>query len=149
MSDMANTPKKVGLLGTRNKQISPDDISLLRQEVYSIVEKNLERASQVLEGSVSWNGNQVRLYLAMMDKVLPAQSEKLSVHEHKHDITELSKEELLKLILEERAKQEAKSSLEKSKVIEGEIISEGEPLPETFMNTPMNPPEELTRKQPS
>jgi hypothetical protein len=77
--------------------LPPRQIAWVRQGIVNIVEKNLQKASDVLDGTAKWDTNQTRLFVAFLDKVAPRMSDNL----HRHtmapqgkDYTNLSRAEL-------------------------------------------------------
>ena len=76
--------------------ISVKEMDALRQNVLSIVNRNMPVISDVLAGHKSWTPQQAKLFLAMFDKVLPTLSSSHNITETL-DMTKMSREELEKI----------------------------------------------------
>jgi hypothetical protein len=77
--------------------LRPRQIAWVRQGIINIVERNLQKASDVLDGSAKWDGNQTRLFLGFLDKVAPRMSDNIHRHEMQptaRDYANLSRAEL-------------------------------------------------------
>jgi hypothetical protein len=77
--------------------LRPKQIAWVRQGIINIVERNLRKASDVLDGSAKWDGNQTRLFLGFLDKVAPRMSDNIHRHEMQptaRDYANLSRAEL-------------------------------------------------------
>lgn len=96
---------KRGLLGLNSLNAIPaEDIEALRRGVFNVVRSNIPRVRQVLEGTRKWDPQQTRLYLALMNKVLPELTASYSENHHTHSIEELGQQELLEIIAAETAR---------------------------------------------
>lgn len=81
--------------------IPVDDILGLQKGVFNVVKGNLHKAREVLEGKRQWNGQQVKLYLALLGKVMPDLSQTYNVHDHHKPTNEMGIEELQHFIQEQ------------------------------------------------
>lgn len=77
--------------------LPPNQIAHVRRGIVNIIERNLDKAEQVLAGTMVWNGVQANLFLKLLDKVAPNMSE--SLHRHTmavptHAYDKLSRAEL-------------------------------------------------------
>lgn len=89
---------KPSLLGLKSRNIiNPEDIDALRAGVFDIVKKNIPRVREVFDGKRVWSNQQVKLYLSLMDKVMPTLTASHNIHEHVSSLDELSLEELKRL----------------------------------------------------
>lgn len=55
-----------------SSSITLEQIDGLREGVFEVVAANVVRAQQVLEGRHAWSGTQAKLFLHMLDKVMPS-----------------------------------------------------------------------------
>ena len=60
--------------------IDPKDIDLLRRGVFNVVKQNVPRVREVLQGTRQWNPQQVKLYLSLLNKVMPDLSQSHNEH---------------------------------------------------------------------
>lgn len=88
-------------------EVTPEQMDSLRRSVFDMVKKNTQTAREVLDGTRTWDAQQTRLFLALVNKVLPDLH--FSKHEHEHrEVTEMSEAELQQIA-------------SKGKVIEAEV----------------------------
>jgi hypothetical protein len=76
------------------KALNKAKIDGLRRSVFDTVAARLKDASEVLEGKQTWSNQQVRLFTAMLDKVLPDLQHKHNSFSDERDITKLSRAQL-------------------------------------------------------
>lgn len=60
--------------------LRPSQIAGIRQSIVNVVEKNIRKAENVLEGTETWTAPQTQLFLKLLDKVAPNMSE--TMHRH-------------------------------------------------------------------
>lgn len=103
-----NLPVKTG--GVKGSDalslIDPSEIALLQKGVFNVVKQNMPRVREVLQGTRSWNPQQVKLYLALLDKVMPTLNHSV-VDDRRKDVNEMTPAELRALIAEETRKASA------------------------------------------
>jgi len=107
--DMSKKKKKPGapvktsnLAGMKKLlAIAPEETDQLRRGVFNLVKKNLPKAKEVLEGKRTWSNQQVKLYLSLMDKVMPTLTATKHDHTVKTSIDDLSVDDLKRLAQEE------------------------------------------------
>ncbi len=93
------TTKKKGMTGFNQLMaIPPEDIEALRRGVFNVVRSNLPRVREVIAGSRKWDNNQVKLYLALMNKVMPELSASYSENHTNLSMDELSTEQLRAIV---------------------------------------------------
>lgn len=110
--------------------VSSDQVDKLRLSVFKTVQRHLNAADLVMQGKKNWDQVQLKLFLSMMDKVLPTLTHNhKTVEELKKPLDQYSNDELLELL--ERAAN--------AKAITAEII-EAEPVPVSIpTNAPITP----------
>ena len=93
--------------------VSPDQVDKLRLRVYNSVARHLSAADQVIQGKKKWDQVQLRLFLSMMDKVMPTLTHShKTIEDVRKPLDQYTNEELLELL--ERA------SI--AKAIEAEVV---------------------------
>ncbi len=96
---------KRGLLGMNALNAIPvEDIEKLRRGVFNVVSANLPRVREVLAGTRKWDPQQARLYLAMLNKVMPELSASYSETNSTVNIDSCSPEQLRAIIAAETSK---------------------------------------------
>lgn len=108
---MAKTPgnkgmtNKRGLVGINSlNSIPPEQIEDLRRGVFNVVKQNLPRVREVLSGTRKWDPNQTRLYLALLNKVMPELSQSYTETNVTHSMDDLTTDQLKAIIASETAK---------------------------------------------
>lgn len=81
--------------------IPVEQIELLRLGVFNVVKQNTPRVREVLAGTRQWNPQQVKLYLSMLNKVMPDLSQSYNEHSHTKSLDEMSVEELKAIVAQE------------------------------------------------
>lgn len=81
--------------------IDPKDIDLLRRGVFNVVKQNVPRVREVLQGTRQWNPQQVKLYLSLLNKVMPDLSQSHNEHHVTKSIDDMSADELRSFIADE------------------------------------------------
>lgn len=81
--------------------IDPKDIDLLRKGVFNLVKQNVPRVREVLQGTRQWNPQQVKLYLSLLNKVMPDLSQSHNEHHVTKSIDDMSADELRSFIADE------------------------------------------------
>ena len=90
------------ILGAAALDLIPaSEIELLRRGVFNVVKQNVPRVREVLTGTRQWNPQQVKLYLALLDKVMPDLNHSYHQHDHKKSLDELSVDELRRIAAQE------------------------------------------------
>lgn len=84
--------------------IPPEQIELLRKGVFNVVKQNVPRVREVLDGTRQWNPQQVKLYLSLLNKVMPDLNQSYNEHHHTKSMDEMSVEELKELVAKEVGK---------------------------------------------
>ena len=51
--------------------VTPMEVDRVRRSVLDVVRKNIPKVRRVLDGSISWNNQQVRVFGLMLNKVMP------------------------------------------------------------------------------
>lgn len=75
--------------------LSPGQIAHIRGKVAAVINDYLPHAAEVLDGSRVWTPVQARVFVALLDKVVPNLSASHSVHEHRlQGVKEMSREQL-------------------------------------------------------
>lgn len=97
-------------LGALSK-IEPEQIALLQKGVFDVVKQNLPRVREVLTGHRQWNPQQVKLYLAMLNKVMPDLSQSHNTHDHSKSVDEMTPDELRAVVADEISKREAAAKM--------------------------------------
>lgn len=96
---------KRGLIGLNSlNSIPPEQIEDLRRGVFNVVKQNLPRVRDVLNGTRKWDPNQTRLYLALLNKVMPELSQSYTETHTSHSVDDLSPDQLRAIIAQETAK---------------------------------------------
>lgn len=95
--------KKTSLQGSPTS-IPVESIDDLRRGVFNIVKQNIPRVREVLQGSRSWNNQQVRLYLALLNKVMPELSQSYAEQRTTHSVDEMTPDQLRAIIENEAAR---------------------------------------------
>lgn len=108
---MAKSPKsknksgKGSLIGLQAlNQIPPHEIELLRRGVFNVVKQNVPRVREVLTGTRQWNPQQVKLYLSLLNKVMPDLNQSYSEHHITKSVDEMTTEELKAIVAKEVGK---------------------------------------------
>lgn len=83
-------------------QVPTEEIFQLHAGVFNIVKKNLPTLQGVINGQVRWTPTQAKVYLGLLDKVMPNLNKTKVEKVEGRPIDELSMEELL-AIVEDRA----------------------------------------------
>lgn len=97
--------KRGGVAGANSLSLIPaEDIELLRRGVFNVVKQNVPRVREVLTGTRQWNPQQVKLYLALLNKVMPDLTHNYNEHEHRKSLDEMSVEELKAIVATEVGK---------------------------------------------
>lgn len=92
---MAN-PKKPP--ATTANGIPVEHIDLVRKDVFDVVRKNVPALQEVIEGTRAWSNQQVKLYLALLDKVMPSLSQTHNINENLNlSVEDLSTEQLQRI----------------------------------------------------
>lgn len=100
-----NSNGKGGVIGANAiLSIPPEDIELLRRGVFNVVKQNVPRVREVLTGTRQWNPQQVKLYLSLLNKVMPDLSQSYNEHNHRKSLEEMSIDELKDLVASEVGK---------------------------------------------
>lgn len=100
-----NNNGKGGVLGANTVlSIPPEDIELLRRGVFNVVKQNVPRVREVLTGTRQWNPQQVKLYLALLNKVMPDLNQSYNEHHVTKSLDEMTADELKSLIASEVTK---------------------------------------------
>lgn len=75
--------------------LSPGQIAHIRGKVASIIDMHLPTAANVIAGHAEWTPVQARIFVAMLDKVVPNLSANHSIHDHRvQGIAQMSREDL-------------------------------------------------------
>lgn len=102
---MAKSPKSKSKdkkkSGTAVSTIPPEQIELLRLGVFNVVKQNTPRVREVLAGTRQWNPQQVKLYLSMLNKVMPDLSQSYNEHNVTKSLDEMSVDELKAIVAQE------------------------------------------------
>ena len=102
---------KGGIKGINSlANISQKQLENFHRNVFEVVRKNLPRVSEVLAGTRKWDTTQARLYLSMLNKVMPEVSMAQSQTETTERIEEMSQQELQQFIASEMNKERAIAS---------------------------------------
>lgn len=84
--------------------IPPEQIELLRKGVFNVVKQNVPRVREVLDGTRQWNPQQVKLYLSLLNKVMPDLNQSYNEHHHTKSHEEMTVDELKDLVAKEIGK---------------------------------------------
>lgn len=96
---------KRGLIGLNSLASIPvEQIEDLRRGVFNVVKQNVPRVREVLAGTRKWDAQQVRLYLAMLNKVMPELSQSYNETHTKHSVDDCTPEQLRAIIAQETAR---------------------------------------------
>lgn len=135
----SKTPTNLrGLEGiNRVMAIPPEDIEQLRRGVFNIVKSNLGRARDVVEGKRKWDNNQLKLYLALMNKVMPELSASYTETHTTHSMDDLTTDELQRIVAAGMA-EAAKAAADPNHVLIDatpipELVEEPQPLPSPIL----------------
>lgn len=75
--------------------VTPQDVQAFRRRIMDVVEDNVGRAQQVLEGTEVWTNAQVRVFSVLLNKVVPDLHHSYSeVSVQKKKLDDLTREEL-------------------------------------------------------
>lgn len=100
-----NKNGKGGVLGANALiTIPPEQIELLRKGVFNVVKQNVPRVREVLEGTRQWNPQQVKLYLSLLNKVMPDLNQSYNEHHHTKSVDEMTPDEIRAVIAKELAR---------------------------------------------
>jgi hypothetical protein len=92
--DVANLREATTRLATQAEGLTPQQIQGLRYRISMMVEDHLEIAHQVLLGLRDWSPTQARLFLGLLNKVVPDISANFHEHRVVSSAEELSREQL-------------------------------------------------------
>ena len=96
---------KRGLIGLNSLNAIPvENIEELRRGVFNVVKGNLPRAKEVLAGTRKWDPQQVRLYLAFLNKVMPELSASYNETHSSSSIDDMTPDQLRAIIAKETAR---------------------------------------------
>lgn len=115
--------KNGGVVGASVLSLIPmSEIENHRRSIFNIVKQNTGRVREVLTGTRQWNPQQLKLYLALLDKVMPDITHHHVSSDHKRSIDELTPDELREILAEELAKKDATDAvLPPIEAIEAEV----------------------------
>jgi len=83
------------LARARKMPVTPQDVQAFRRRIMDVVEDNVGRAQQVLEGTEVWTNAQVRVFSVLLNKVVPDLHHSYSeVSVQKKKLDDLTREEL-------------------------------------------------------
>ena len=75
--------------------VTPMEVDRVRRSVLDVVRKNIPKVRRVLDGSISWNNQQVRVFGLMLNKVMPDLHHRFNEHTiDTKDVGELTISEL-------------------------------------------------------
>ncbi len=77
--------------------IKPTEIKALNKAVFNAVKVNMNRAREVLAGTRRWDAQQTRLYLALLDKVMPSLRHTVEDKNITHNLDDMTVEELMQM----------------------------------------------------
>src|SRR5262249_33834050 len=77
MATNCNHPAEIVPSGVR---LTPRQVARFRFEIARTIEENLCKVRDVLTGEEKWNSDQVKLFMAMMNKVIPGITEAYHMH---------------------------------------------------------------------
>ncbi len=100
--------------------VTHQEVDRVRRSVLDVVRKNIPRVRKALDGSISWNNQQVRLFALMLNKVMPDLHH--SFNEHSVDIKEIG--ELSIAELEEIAARADKDEEDVIELVKDEVLDE-------------------------
>lgn len=107
MPPKKKTRASSGVIKGSAPSIPPEDTALLQRQMFQIVRENMRRAGKVLSGHHKWGQTEVRLFLAMVDKVVPTVSESITEISETMDIESMSTEEINALLSAEISRRNA------------------------------------------
>lgn len=107
--------------------IDPEEILALQKSVFNVVKGNLPRARDVLTGKRRWDAQQTRLYLSLLDKVMPTLSQSYNISEVRKRPEDMTIQELQQAIHEEMTR------------ISNPPATTAEELPSTTTSSPIIP----------
>jgi hypothetical protein len=92
--------------------LAPEEVASVRRRAYNIINKQIPTVSKVLDGTTSWNNQQVRLFSIMLNKVMPDLHHSFNeVSIEEKSLTELSISEL-ETIVKQAALAESRATLD-------------------------------------
>jgi hypothetical protein len=100
--------------------VTHQEVDRVRRSVLDVVRKNIPRVRKALDGSISWNNQQVRLFALMLNKVMPDLHH--SFNEHSVDIKEIG--ELSIAELEEIAARADKDEEDVIELVKDKVLDE-------------------------
>lgn len=114
--------KNGGVVGASLLSLIPaSEIENHRRSIFNIVKQNTGRVREVLVGTRQWNPQQLKLYLALLDKVMPDLVHNHNTSDQHRNVEELTPDELREILAQELAKQDAlKNTLPPIEAIEAE-----------------------------
>lgn len=96
---------KRGLIGLNSlNAIPPEQIEDLRRGVFNVVKQNIPRVREVLAGTRKWDPQQTRIYLALLNKVMPELSQSYAETHTSHSVEDMSPQQLREIIAAETAR---------------------------------------------
>lgn len=96
---------KRGMLGLNALNAIPaEQIEDLRKGVFNVVKQNLPRVREVLAGTRKWDNQQTRIYLALLNKVMPELSQSYAETNITQSVDGLTPDQLRAIIAQETAR---------------------------------------------
>lgn len=127
---------KRGLVGLNSLNAIPaEQIEDLRKGVFNVVKQNLPRVREVLAGTRKWDPQQTRIYLALLNKVMPELSQSYSETNITQSVDGLTQDQLRAII----ASETARAGVPGMTIIDNSPININ-PNPPTMLDSPILPP---------
>lgn len=108
---MAKPPGNKGMTNKRGikglnalNSIPPEDIENLRRGVFNVVKHNIPRVREVLAGTRKWDPQQTRIYLALLNKVMPELSQSYTETNVTHSVDDMTPDQLRAIIAAETSR---------------------------------------------
>lgn len=126
---------KRGLIGLNSlNSIPPEQIEDLRRGVFNVVKQNIPRVREVLAGTRKWDPQQTRIYLALLNKVMPELSQSYTETNISHSVDDLTPDQLRAIIAAETAK-----SVDPTVTVIDSTPMNIDPTPATVLPSPILP----------
>ena len=98
-TEAKRTEEALTVMAAPINHLQPNDIAIMRSQVFATVQSQTQKVVGVLNGTETWNPQQVRLYGMMLNKVLPDLHHSYSeVAVQDSDVNKLSRKELEDII---------------------------------------------------
>lgn len=98
-TEARRTEEALTVMAAPKNHLQPNDIAIMRSQVFATVATQTQKVVGVLNGTEQWNPQQVRLYGMLLNKVLPDLHHSYSeVAQQDGDVNKLSRKELEDII---------------------------------------------------